>query len=301
MRRMSGRLQVLTAALLFSTAGVVIKATDLTAWQIAGFRSLVAALFLLVVVRPSMKVTGRTLGVAFVIAITFITFIVANKLTTAAHAIFLQAAAPLYVVLLGPWLLGERASLRDTPFLVAVGTGVFLLFLSTSDPRATAPQPLLGNLVAVASGVTWALALVGMRYLGRHGQAHVAMTATVYANLMAGVLCLPFAWPLVNPQPLDVGVVVYLGCFQLGLAYVLLTGGIGKLPALEVSLFLLLESALNPIWTWLVHGESPGWLGVCGGALILSATTVRATRARVPEPAHPPAGATLDESRTPGV
>jgi drug/metabolite transporter (DMT)-like permease len=110
------------------------------------------------------------------------------------------------------------------------------------------------------------------------------MTATFYGNVLAALLCLPLAWPVVNPTPLDLGVVVYLGCFQLGLAYVLLTRGIGKLPALEVSLFLLLESALNPVWTWLVHGESPGALGIVGGALILVATTVRALRSRPPEP-----------------
>ncbi len=275
---------MLTAALMFSTAGVVIKATDLSHWQIACLRSVVAAVFLLVVARPSLRVSPRTLSVALVIAVTFISFIVANKLTTAAHAVFLQAAAPIYLVLLGPWLLRERATLRDVPFLLAVGAGVVLLFFATGDVSATAPQPALGNIVAVGSGVTWALVLVGMRYISRDGQPHVAMTATFYGNVLAALLCLPLAWPVVNPTPLDLGVVVYLGCFQLGLAYVLLTRGIGKLPALEVSLFLLLESALNPVWTWLVHGESPGALGIVGGALILVATTVRALRSRPPEP-----------------
>jgi drug/metabolite transporter, DME family len=286
---MSGRLQVLTAALLFSTAGVVIKATDLSHWQIACFRSIVAALFLLVAARPSLRPTPRTLGVALVIAVTFISFIVANKLTTAAHAVFLQAAAPLYLLLLGPWVLGEHATRRDVPFLAAVGSGVVLLFLATSDPSATAPRPGLGNIVAVASGVTWALVLVGMRYIARGGQSHVAMTATFYGNVLAALICLPLAWPVVDPRPIYAAVILHLGCLQLGLAYLLLTRGIGKLPALEVSLFLLLESALNPVWTWLVHGESPGLLGIAGGALILLATTLRATRARVPDSGLDPA------------
>ena len=55
---------------------------------------------------------------------------VANKLTTAAHAVFLQAAAPLYLVLLGPWLLAERVHTRDVPFL-AWGAIVFGLVLYT--------------------------------------------------------------------------------------------------------------------------------------------------------------------------
>lgn len=281
---MSGRLQLLLAAVLFSTAGVVVKATTLTSWQVAGFRSAVAALVLLLVARFPVRPTLRTLGIGLVIAVTFISFIVANKLTTAAHAVFLQAAAPLYLVLLGPWLLRERVHLRDLPFLVVVGAGITMLFASSVSPSATAPDPLVGNLVAVASGVTWALVLIAMRHVSRDGERHLAMAATFYGNVLAFLLCAPLAFP-VAAQPVDWAVIAYLGCFQLALAYVLLTRGISKLPALEASLLLLLEPALNPLWTLLVHGETPGLLGSIGGALVLVATTARALQPPRPPPA----------------
>lgn len=280
---MSGRLQVLIAAVLFSTAGVVVKATSLTSWQIAGFRSAVTAVFLLLVARIHLRPTWRTLGVGLIIAVTFITFIVANKLTTSAHAVFLQAAAPLYLVLLGPWLLGERMHASDVPFLVVVGLGLVLLFAGSVTPSSTAPQPLLGNLVAAASGVTWALVLVGVRYISRDDGLRGAMTATFYGNVLAFLLCAPLAFPVVGAGSVDWLVIGYLGCFQLGLAYVMLTRGIGQLPALEASLLLLLEPALNPLWTFLAHGETPGLLGSLGGGLVLVATTARAWR---PAPVH---------------
>ncbi len=279
---MSGRLQVLIAAVLFSTAGVVVKATTLSSWQVAGFRSAVAAVFLLLVARIPLKPTWRTLGVGLIIAVTFITFIVANKLTTAAHAVFLQAAAPLYLVLLGPWLLGERVHIRDLPFLGVVLIGLVLLFAGSVTPTATAPNPVLGNIIGTASGVTWALVLVGVRYISRESGLRGAMTATFYGNVFAFLLCLPFAFPVIDSRPVDWAVIGYLGCFQLALAYVLLTRGIGKLPALEASLLLLLEPALNPLWTFLVHGETPGLVGSIGGGLVLMATTARALRPAEP-------------------
>ena len=52
--------------------------------------------------------------------------------------------------------------------------------------------------------------------------------------------------------------------------------GVARLPALEVSVLLLVEPALNPIWTWLVHGEVPGTPAIAGGALVLGATVARA-------------------------
>ncbi|MBA2356608.1 MAG: DMT family transporter [Luteitalea sp.] len=283
---MSGRLQVLTAAVLFSTAGVVVKATALTHWQVAGFRSAVAALVLLLVARTSVRADPRTLAVGLVIAVTFISFIVANKLTTAAHAVFLQAAAPVYLVLLGPWLLGERVHARDLPFLGVVCVGLALLFSASVAPSATATNPALGNAVAAFSGLTWALVLVGMRWTSRERGVAGAMTATFYGNLFAALLCAPLALPVRGAMPVDWLVIAYLGCFQLALAYVLLTRGIGTLTALEASLLLLLEPALNPLWTWLVHGESPGVMAAIGGALILAATTIRAVRP--PPPAAMP-------------
>lgn len=275
---MSGRLQVLIAAVLFSTAGVVVKATALTSWQVAGFRSAVAAVFLLLVARISLRPTWRTLGVGFIIGVTFVTFIVANKLTTSAHAVFLQAAAPIYIVLLGPWLLDESVHLRDIPFLCVVLVGLVLLFAGSVEPTATAPNPVLGNIVAAFSGVTWALVLAGVRHISRDSGTTGAMTATLYGNVFAFLLCVPLAFPVTGARPVDWAVIGYLGCFQLGLAYVMLTRGIGQLHALEASLLLLLEPALNPLWTFLVHGETPGVLGSIGGGLVLVATTARALR-----------------------
>jgi drug/metabolite transporter (DMT)-like permease len=46
-------------------------------------------------------------------------------------------------------------------------------------------------------------------------------------------------------------------------------------PALEASVLLLLEPALNPVWAWLVHGETPGPWSILGGVLILGATLAR--------------------------
>jgi drug/metabolite transporter, DME family len=69
---------------------------------------------------------------------------------------------------------------------------------------------------------------------------------------------------------------MYLGSIQIGLAYVCLTRAVRRLPTLEVSLLLLIEPVLNPIWTWLLRGEEPGRLVIAGGSIILLATAFRA-------------------------
>ena len=99
------RLQLLAAAVLFSTGGAAIKATTLTAWQVASFRSGVAALAVLLLVPAARRgFSPKVFLVSIAYAATMVLFVASNKATTAANAIFLQSAAPLYVLLLAPWL-----------------------------------------------------------------------------------------------------------------------------------------------------------------------------------------------------
>ena len=85
----------------------------------------------------------------------------------------------------------------------------------------------------------------------------------------------PFAWPLPAASIVEWSTIVYLGVCQIGLAYVFLTAAIRVLPALEVSLLLLIEPVLNPIWTWMIRGERPGAYTIIGGAIIVVATAIK--------------------------
>ena len=93
-------------------------------------------------------------------------------------------------------------------------------------------------------------------------------------NLIAFVVCLPWALPP-SGDAQDWALIVYLGVVQIALAYILLTTAVRHVPAFEVSLLLLVEPALNPVWAWLVHGETPSGVALAGGALILGATAVK--------------------------
>ena len=122
------RLEIAAAAILFSTGGAAVKAATLTGWQVASFRSGVAAIVLLAALPAARRGWNwRMVPVAAAYAATLILFVLANRLTTAANAIFLQATAPLYVLLLGPWLLHERVRRSDIFYISAVARSCTLL------------------------------------------------------------------------------------------------------------------------------------------------------------------------------
>ena len=272
---LASRLEVLAAAALFSSGGAVIKAIHLAGWQVACFRSAVAALALFVLMREVRRRPNlRVLGVGLAYAATLILFVLANKLTTSASAIYLQSTAPLYVLLLSPWLLRERIRPRDVVFMIALAAGLGLFFVGFDPVSATAPNPKLGNLLATASGLTWALTVMGLRALGRGGESW-GPAGAFWGNIFAALLCLPLALPLAGSRPTDWAMVAFLGVFQIGVAYLFLIRGLERVSAFEASLLLLLEPVLNPIWTWLVHGERPGVWSITGAAVILLATVAK--------------------------
>ena len=220
---------------------------------------------------------------SLIYALTPTLFVLSTKLTTAANAIFLQSTAPLYVLLLGPLLLREHFRRRDVVYLLVVALGMIGCFMG-QPVAVTAPDPVRGNLLGVTCSITWAFTLIALRLLERDpSRQGLGMSVVVIGNLFASVAALPFAWPFPAASTGEWATIVYLGVFQVGLAYVCLTAAIRHLPALEVSLLLLLEPVLNPLWTWMFRGEAPGAWTMGGGAVILVATAVRGLHdARIP-------------------
>jgi len=273
--RNAARLLALTAAVLFSTGGAGIKVESFSAAQVSAVRSGVAALALLLWLRGRVRWTPRSLAAAVIYAATLSSFVGATKLTTAANAIFLQSTAPLYLLLLAPLVLHERVRRREVMFLSAIAVGMVLCFIGRPAPTSTAPNPALGNWLGIASGLAWALTLVTLRHIGRDDRGDDTTVAVVAGNVLACCAALPFALPMPRGTPPEWITLASLGVFQIGLAYVCLSSAIRHLPALEISLLLLLEPVLNPVWTWIFRGEDPGRWTIVGGAVIVGATTIK--------------------------
>jgi DME family drug/metabolite transporter len=292
------RLDLIGAALLFSTGGVCIKALGgLTAWQRAGLRSLIAALFLVLVWPQARRgYAWRSLAFSLFYAGTLACFVAANTWTTAANAIFLQSTAPLYVLLLSPLVLKERVRRTDVLFMVALAAGLALCFGGDlwspgSSTQSTAPRPLLGNAFGIASGVMWAATLIGLRWLGRAQEGGAegggAGASVVSGNVVCFLLCLliatfagdGFGSGLAALDLKKISVLLFLGCFQVGLGYVFVARGMRRVPAMEGALLLLVEPVFNPVWSFLLLHERPGAWSLAGGAVILVATALHAPRA----------------------
>ncbi len=282
---------VLIAVLLWSTGGLFIKYTTLDAFSVNLGRSLLAALTVAVFTfRKGLKPDLFTLFTSLLYAGTLSCFVYANKTTTAANAIFLQYTAPIYILILSPFILKEKFRVSDLITVVICLAGMSLFFLEPQTAtNKLASNVFVGNLAALASGVFFGLYFVFLRHPRSLENRNPALSV-FYGNLLIVLFMLPLI--LGNPpQPgiNDLLAILYLGIFQIGIAYVFFTVGIARgVRSLDASIVGFVEPLLNPVWVFLFLGERPSVWAILGGIIIIGGVVFHTVKQNLNKPALTP-------------
>jgi drug/metabolite transporter (DMT)-like permease len=261
---------VALGALLWSSSGLFIKVLSLGALQISFARSLVAALTIAIAVklrggRPFPRPTALSMGCAAAYAGVLIFFVAATKLTTAANAIFLQFSAPIYLVFLEPWVTRRAIQGRD---LVAVGLCVSAMGLFFVGRLGTGT--LLGNLLGMTAGLCLAIFSLTLKLQRERRPGADPIAAIILGNLLVAGICAPIALWGFHPTLVQTSALLYLGIFQIGIAYLLFNAGMRHLSATAAVVTGTLEAVLNPVWVFLGIGERPTPWALVGGFMILA-------------------------------
>lgn len=263
-----GILAVIAAALLWSTGGIFIKLISLNAFQLSSLRSLFAALvFLFLFKKKLLDVNGFTFLNAIFYAGILIFFVMATKMTTAANAIFLQYTAPIYVLVLEPLINKTKYELINIVTIIFCFAGMVLFFVGELSPGH-----FEGNMIALLSGIAFAGFLIGMR----KNRPEYQFSSIFYGNIIITLICLPSLLSVKEFTLSDLGMIAFLGIFQIGIPYVFFSYGLKRILAIEASLISMMEPVLNPVWVLIWYGEKPAFLAIVGGIIIITAISIRA-------------------------
>ncbi len=262
-----GILYVFTAALLWSSGGLFIKLISFSAMQLSFFRCSIAAItFALIFKKQILLVNKLSIVNSCIYAVVLIAFVIATKTTTAANAIFLQATAPIYVLIFEPLINKSRYERINIITVVVCVLGMILFFVGKLEPGH-----LEGNLVALISGITFAAFFLGMK---RNDQKY-QQSSIFWGNILVALICIPFLSSLEMISFSDLWMVSFLGVFQIALAYAFFASGLKRIFAVEASIISMVEPVLNPVWVLIGYGEVPSVTAIIGGTIILGAIIVR--------------------------
>lgn len=261
---------LLAAGVCLSISGLLVRAIEAAdPWLVLFYRSW--AFFFTVLIFVACRYRGRLAtpfrrigwpgaAVALALGSGFSLYLLAVFMTTVANVVFTLAAGPFVAALLGWVVLRERVRGATWLAMVVAFVGVGVMF---ADGLGTGR--MLGNLVALGAPLTFSVVVVAIRHAGEVDM----MPATCLAGLVAVLIALPMVDGFAISAN-DLVLSILLGSAQIGAGFILVTLGSRHVPAAEVPLFALSETALAPLWVWLFVAEVPTAATLVGGAILMA-------------------------------
>ena len=220
----------------------------------------------------SLDRTDAAMG--FVLGIAFITYVFAMLMTSVASTLFLLTTSPFFAAIIGWVWIGERPHKLTWWAMLAAIFGVAVMLSDGWEMGRTT-----GNIVALASALAFAVMLVLARRSKREDVLGGTFCGGVFAGAMGGICAMVFGAGL-DISAYDLGMTLFMGAFTIGIGIAFVTWGTAYVPAAEVSLLVLIESVLGPVWPWLFLGEALSLSEIIGGTVVLAAVAVLALTAR---------------------
>jgi len=257
---------------MWSLGGIFIKLISWNPLLIAGIRSIIAAAVLgiyMLYKKVPLKICRWSVGAGIGLSASCICFVIANKLTTAANAIVLQYAAPVFILIISAVFFKEKLHRKEIITVAVTMVGIVLFFFDQLSPGS-----MLGNCFGILAGITLAFMLVMVGQGGKDDS--IRMTGILMAHCLTSIIGTSvgsISTGSLQATGAEILYIVILGIFQLGIPYVLFAIATRDCPPLACSLIAMLEPLLNPVWVAIFVGETPGTIALAGAAIIISTVT----------------------------
>ena len=264
---------VILGVLALTPDGLLTTLVSADLWTMLFWRGLLMGLSLTVfslIWRRQSGVTPRALfvrpalGVAVLFATSSAAFVTAIVTTSVANTLFLITAAPLFAAAFARIFFKEPVAPRTIAAIVVTLAGMAIIF-----GDGLVRGNLAGDISAVCAAAGWAGSLVILR----HSPQVDAPLAIAGGGYLIAVIAL-FIAPTLLLSPADAMWLGLLGLIVLPVSFGLISLGTRYLPAAEVSLIVLLEAVIGPLWAWIFIGQFPTLASLAGGALIVATLAV---------------------------
>ncbi len=261
--------QMLVCATLWSMAGILIKKINCSSFVIAGARSTIAFLTVFTFMKINKNkiiINKKVMLCSIFLSSTLFSFVIANKLTTAANAIVLQYTLPVFILLFSLVFLKKKIIVSDVLVVIATIVGITLLVIGSLNAGSFA-----GNAIAVLSGALMA----GVFLLSGESSKDERISGILFGHLLTSIIGIPFLFFTENSfDTVSVISLLILGVVQLGIPYVLLMLALEHCPPFACSILSAIEPLLNPVWVVLFDGESPTAISIFGGIIVIVSITI---------------------------
>jgi len=270
-----GLIYALLSGVFLSSGGLMVRFLDgANPWTVLFYRSLAffVTIFIFMLwryrsrfVQKLQQLQPRDLLVSLFLALGFVCYLMSLYYTSVANTVLLLSTGPFFAAILGLLILGEAVSRATWVAMTLAVCGVAIMVSG-----GVSSDDAVGMLLAVMAVLSYASMLVVLRSAAKGGGARELLPATAIAGLLAAIFCVPMIESFALNHT-DFLLSLCFGSVQIGTGFILITLAAQVVPAAQVALLSLTETALAPLWVWLVFTETPAANTLTGGAVIVVA------------------------------
>ena len=206
--------------------------------------------------------------IGIVLSLAFASYVFAMLYTTVASTLLILSATPFMAATIGWLWINERP--RPITWVAMTFAIVGIYFMVKSGYQL---GNNIGNLLALLSGFWFALMLVMARRSGKDDILGGTFVGGLICVVIGASMALLIGTGL-RVLTLDLIIILGMGAFGIGIGIALVTWGASHVPAAEVSILVLIESVLGPVWPWIFLNEAMTLSEIFGGALVLGSVVV---------------------------
>lgn len=265
-----GALALIFAGVFLSFGGVIIRFMESSsAWQITGYRSITFSLAILLYIlikykkdtpHAFKKIGHSGILIALILGFSNTCFVWGMSTTTVSNAVFIMSTGPLFAAICSYFFLKRKIGKKT--FIAIAGSmfGITIMFSGGMES-----SNYIGNIIILGVPIGFAFQLTILNY-----NSHIDfMPATFLGGVFSSLIGFIFMANL-DISIHDLLLCLFMGAFQVGIGFMLITIGSRYIPPHRAALFLLMEPVLAPIWAFLGVGEIPGQTEMLGGLIVLS-------------------------------
>ena len=265
-----GTLCLLAAGFFLSFGGLLIKLVDgASTMQITSYRSitfsLVALIYILITFKKQtpqafIKIGPSGLLLVLILTLSNIFFVFGMSNTSVANAVFIMSTGPLWAAVASYFYLKKIIGTKTIIAILGSMFGIMIMFSQGLDSSRG-----LGNMIILGVPICFAAQLTII-----NKKSNIDFMPSTF---LAGVLIIVIGLFFIEEHTIssrDLFIVLFMGAFQVGLGFLLITVGSRYIPPHRAALYVLLEPILAPIWAWIGIGEKPPIIELVGGLIVFS-------------------------------
>lgn len=273
---LKGLLLTVIGVLVITPDSLLIRLLDADSWTVIFWRNSLSGLAILLGLwlyyrrdffrqMHNIGWAGLTMGVIWAVG-TF-SFVYSIQNTLVANTLFIVSTSPVFAALIAWLVLGEVVSRRTWLTIIFSLCGIAIIAWGSLENDGQGS--ILGDLAALVTALGVAISFS----IARRNRSVSMIPAIGLSSVLAGLFALPFAMPIAESADKVIPIVL-LGLVVAPIGVSLLVIGPRYLPAADVSLLLLLEAVIGPLWVWWMLKEFPGIYTLIGGAFVLMTLAV---------------------------